>query len=139
MSHPTLEALVLAATALHAGFQVAVTTLVYPALLADGRDWTARHAAHSHRIAPLVGITYVALLAVGIPALLTDPGWGVGLAALGSAVSLATTAFVAAPLHGRLGGGWDTALAHRLLVADRVRAVGAVAALAGGVLAVVAS
>lgn len=136
MSHPTLDALVLAATALHAGFQLTVTALVYPALLADARDWAARHAAHSRRITPLVGITYVALLAVGVPALLTDLGWGVGLAALGSAVTLATTAFVAAPLHGRLGRGWDPVLARRLLVADRVRAVGAAVALVGGVLAV---
>lgn len=136
MSHPSLDALVLAATALHAGFQLAVTALVYPALLADGRDWAARHAAHSRRITPLVGITYVALLAVGVPALLTDLGWGVGLAALGSAVTLATTAFVAAPLHGRLGRGWDPDLARRLLVADRVRAVGATVALVGGALAV---
>ncbi|GAA1880363.1 hypothetical protein [Lapillicoccus jejuensis] len=136
MSHPTLAALVLAATALHAGFQVTVTALVYPALLADGRDWTARHARHSRRITPLVGATYVVLLAVGVPALLTSLGWGVAVAAVGAVVSLATTAVVAAPLHGRLGRGWDPALAHRLLVADRVRAVGAVVALAGGVLAV---
>lgn len=139
MSHPTLAALVLAATALHAGFQVTVTTLVYPALLADGRDWAARHAAHSRRITPLVALTYVVLLAVGVPALLTSLGWGVAVAAFGTAVSLATTAFVAAPLHGRLGRGWDPALGHRLLVTDRVRAVGAVVALVGGVLAVVAA
>lgn len=137
MSHPTLAGLVLAATALHAGFQLTVTALVYPALLDDGRDWADRHAAHSRRITPLVGATYVVLLAVGVPALLTDLGRGVGLAAVGAVVSLATTAFVAAPLHGRLGRGWDPALAHRLLVADRVRAVGSAVALLGGVLAVV--
>lgn len=134
MSLSTTGALLLAATALHAGFQVTVTALVYPALLAHGRDWAARHAAHSRRITPVVGLTYVALLAAGVPALLTDRGPGVALAALGAAGSLGTTAFVAAPLHGRLGHGWDPALAHRLLLADRVRAVGAVVALTGGVL-----
>ena len=46
-------------------------------------------------------------------------------------MTLLTTALVAAPLHGRLAPGPDPVLLRRLLAADRVRAAGAVVALAG--------
>ena len=42
-----------------------------------------------------------------------------------------TTALVAAPTHGRLGRGRTDALVRRLLVADRVRLLGAIVCLAG--------
>jgi hypothetical protein len=49
---------------------------------------------------------------------------------------LATTAFVAAPTHARLGrhGRTDAAI-HRLLLADKVRAAGALLTTAGALLA----
>lgn len=124
----------LAAT-LHAGFQVTVTLLVYPVLLRtdDGR-WTAAHARHSRTIAPLVAVIYLMVLVTGALLLLAGPsplGW---VALAGTGAALATTAGLAAPLHGRLTS-YDATLARTLLVVDRLRCV---AALAGAVAAVVA-
>ena len=119
----------LAATCLHAGFQVTVTTLVYPALARlPGSGWSREHDLHSRRIVPLVGGAYAAVLATTVGALLVDPSALVVLSAAGSALTLGTTALRAAPLHGRLGRGHDPALVRTLLHADRVRAVGAVVA-----------
>jgi hypothetical protein len=47
-----------------------------------------------------------------------------------------TTAFVEAPLHGRLGRGRDQALVDRLMRGDRVRAFGAVLCCVGAGLAI---
>ena len=127
----------LAATTLHLGFQLTVTVLVYPALTRVPADsWSAAHDAHSRAIVPLVVLTYGALLATGAWALLTTPvGTGLLLAALGTAATFATTAFVAAPTHARLGreGRTDHAI-RRLLAADKVRAAGALLATAGALL-----
>jgi hypothetical protein len=127
----------LAATTLHLGFQLTVTVLVYPALARVPADhWSAAHDAHSRAIVPLVVLTYGALLATGLWALLTTPmSTGLLLAALGTAVTFATTALVAAPTHTRLGreGRTDEAL-RRLLTADRVRSAGALVATAGALL-----
>ncbi|MCW2868592.1 MAG: hypothetical protein JWR20_2780, partial [Marmoricola sp.] len=119
----------LAATCLHAGFQVTITTLVYPALARlPGDAWSREHDLHSRRIVPLVGLAYAAVLITTAGALLTDSSPLVALSAVGSAVTLGTTALRAAPLHGRLGSGHDPSLVRSLLVADRVLAVGAVVA-----------
>lgn len=116
----------LAAAALHLGFQLTVTLVVYPALAA-APDWPRAHAAHSRAIAPVVLVVYGALVLAG--------GWALGaaradpwvlLAVAGGGVSLLATALVAAPTHGRLAGGRDDALVRRLIAADRVRAAGAV-------------
>jgi len=134
---PALVALA-AATALHLGFQLTVTVLVYPALArVDAEDWSRAHDAHSRSIVPLVVLTYAALLTAGVWALLTTPlSAGLLLAALATTTTFATTAFVAAPTHTRLGreGRTDSAI-HRLLLADRVRAAGAVLAAVGAALA----
>ncbi len=54
------------AAALHAGFQIAVTVLVYPVLATRGsQEWQVAHARHSRAIAPLVAVVYGALLVVG--------------------------------------------------------------------------
>ncbi len=112
--------------AAHAGFQVTVTTLVYPALVEVGpAAWDDAHARHSRRIVPLVALLYAGLVATGVALVVHGPtvlGW-VGLA--GVAVALATTAVAAAPLHGRLRADTDD-LRARLLVVDRVRCAGAV-------------
>ncbi len=58
----------LVATAVHAGFQLTVSRLVYPALAAVApAAWEPTHAAHSRRITPLVGLVYglVMVTAVG--------------------------------------------------------------------------
>lgn len=132
------EALLVGATALHAGFQLTVTALVYPRL-ADTAPaaWSREHARHSRTIAPLVAVVYAAVLAACGWAL-ADPGPAVVAAAAASAVALGTTALLAAPLHGRLARtGPDPRLVRRLLAADRARAVAAVAAVPAALVAAV--
>ena len=133
----------LAVTALHAGFQAVVTVVVYPALRDLDQDaWAAGHAAHSRRISVLVVPVYLlVLLACGWS--LYDgaaTSWGGAVAIGGNALALATTALVAAPTHGRLGREGPTpTLVARLLLADRVRLLAVLVALAGAVAAVAAS
>ena len=56
----TPENLMLAASALHLGFQAAVTVVTYPALAEVGpARWTAAHTAHSRRITWLVAPLHV--------------------------------------------------------------------------------
>ena len=122
----------LAATALHAGFQATVSTLVYPALARVPADrWSAEHDRHSRRITPLVGVVYVLLAGCTGWLLAVDRGpWTYAGAVLALAVALVTGAG-AAPVHGRLTGP-DPELVARLLRIDRVRAVLAVVLLICG-------
>ena len=125
-----------AATALHAGFQLVVTLLVYPALaeVPEG-TWTAAHAAHARRITPVVALVYAALIGAGTVAVIDEPLPAQTVAVAVSAVAMVVTAAIAAPAHHRLGGSRDPDLLRRLLRADRVRCgaavVAAAAALAG--------
>ena len=119
----------------HAGFQLVVTTRLYPALAAvPNENWQAEHDAHSRRIVPVVGVVYGGLLVTGVAALRgrRDP-WLVS-ALCAEAIAVLTTALVAAPLHGRLGGGRADRDVRLLLRVDRWRTaaalVGAVAAVA---------
>ena len=130
------DAVLVAATALHAGFQLVVTALVYPALAdTSAAEWPVRHAAHTRRITPVVVLVYgsviVALVLVALDGL--DLARGLVLAA--SVTGFALTAFVAAPAHGRLGRGWDERVMHRLVVADRLRLLVAVVAAVAAVVA----
>ena len=126
-------------SALHAGFQVTVSAVVYP-VLADraGPDFTAAHTDHSRRIVRLVAPLYLAVLAVGAWVVVAAPLGPAVLVALGAqAVVLLTTAAAAAPTHGALGRDGPTpVLLRRLLTADRVRAVAAVAGLVAALVAV---
>ena len=128
----TPEAALLAAAALHLGFQATVTTVVYPALArvpADG--WAAAHRAHTRAITPLVAVVYGTLGVTGAWALVTGPGGWTVVTLAAAAVAVLVTATVGAPVHGRLGAGRRPALFDRLLRADRLRlAAAAVAALA---------
>ena len=127
----------LTATALHAGFQLTVTFLVYPALAAiPAADWMEAHRRHSKRIAPLVGLVYLAVVASAVAALLAAPGAAVGTAVAASGTTLARTAFLAAPAHGRLRAGREPVLLRRLLLADRLRSLTALVALASAAVAV---
>lgn len=128
----TSETALLAATALHAGFQLTVTLVVYPALReVPAERWGTAHDAHTRRITGVVVPVYLAVVAAGVWALTEPVGWAVALAVGGSVLALATTALVAAPLHGRLGReGPVPALLDRLLLADRVRLLAALLALA---------
>lgn len=128
------------AAAVHLGFQTTVTVLVYPALAEVGDDaWRGAHDRHSRRIVAIVALVYLAVLA-SCAARLRD---GLDAATLvsfaGSALALGTTAFAAAPLHGRLGALADPRdrgpLLVRLLRVDRVRWLGTVVAAAGALVA----
>ena len=130
----TPETAQLAATALHLGFQLTVTVLVYPALARTDPDrWVEVHGRHSRGITPVVALVYAALLAAGGWSLATGPDAAGALSVAAVAATLAVTALLAAPLHGRLTEA-DPHLLRRLLVVDRVRAGLAVLAV---VLAVV--
>ena len=129
------ETLLLAAVAMHAGFQLTVTALVYPALF-RAPDWERAHAAHSRSITPLVAVVYAALVAAAVWVVVDGIDEAATVVALaGVALSLATTALVAAPAHGRLAAGRDATVVRRLRVADLVRTAGAVVALAGALVA----
>ena len=124
----------LVTTALHAGFQLTVSCVVYPALATlPPALWGAAHERHSRRITPLVAVVYVPLLTAVAAALLLDPSAATLVAAVGTALALGLTAGLAAPLHRRLGAAHDPVLVGRLLVADRWRSGCAVSALAAAV------
>jgi len=126
----------LTTTALHAGFQLTVTLVVYPALAAvPATSWSPAHDAHSRRIAPLVALVYGAALVAAVGAVSVTPSGGTVTALVGLLTAVAATATSAAPAHGRLGRGKDDDLVRTLLRADRLRALGAVAALAGALAA----
>lgn len=124
------------AAALHLGFQLTVTLVVYPALVRSP-DWERAHPAHTRAVTPVVVLVYgVLALAVGWALVATWPDPWVLVGAAGAAASLAATALVAGPTHGRLGSGRDEALLDSLLAADRVRLAGAVVCCLGSVVAV---
>lgn len=132
----TTTALLLAATALHAGFQLTVTLVVYPALVrVPPERWAEAHARHSRGIAPLVTLVYGAALVACVAATLSRPTAGVWVADLGTLAAFVLTATLAAPTHARLGSGPEPVLLRRLLVADRGRCAAAVLAVAGALAA----
>lgn len=124
------------AAALHAGFQVTVTAVVYPALAdVPEHDWSRAHARHSSRIGRVVAVVYPLVLAASVWLLVAEPlSPAVVLALGGTALALGATAFVAAPTHGRLARGRTPQLIRLLLRADGVRALGAVLGLVGALL-----
>jgi hypothetical protein len=122
----------LAASALHAGFQLVVTVVVYPALVdTPSRSWGAVHAAHSRRMTVVVTPVYLAVAVACLWVLLAGPyRLPLVVAVAGHASAALSTAVVAAPAHGRLGReGTTPRLLRRLLLADRVRLVAAAIAL----------
>ncbi len=126
------EGALLAAGALHAGFQATVTLVVYPALVdLTPMAWGAGHAAHSRRIAVVVAPVYLAVAAACVWALASLPTTAaVAFAVAGHGLAAGTTALAAAPAHGRLDRhGRTPEVLRRLLVADRVRLAGALVAL----------
>ena len=128
--------LFLAATALHAGFQVTVTVLVYPVLVeVPAGDWSASHDRHSRRILPLVVLAYGALVLASVPFVMHHHGPAAWAGLLGAWGAMLLTAVAAAPTHGRLTTP-DPSLLRRLLAVDRLRAVLACVGLAGAVLVV---
>jgi len=131
-----LVTLLLVAAA-HLGFQLTVSLVVYPALReVDDDAWPVAHARHARRIAPLVGALYVPLVLVLAWTAATEPqAAGTWLALVGGGLSVVTTAAIAAPLHGRLGGETERPqLLRDLSRADRIRTAGAVVCVAGAVM-----
>lgn len=129
------EVLVLSAAALHAGFQLTVTIVVYPALL-HAEPFGPAHARHTSSIVPVVALVYGALVASGVLRLLVGDVDAAAVVALGGAVvAAATTALVAAPTHGRLEEGRSEVLSRRLVRADLVRTAAAVVGLGGALAA----
>ncbi len=127
--------LLVAAALLHLGFQLTVSTLVYPALTeVPSGEWSVAHTAHSRRIVPLVALTYALLFVALVWSLVAGPftGWLV-VAGAGALLTVVTTAVAAAPTHGRLGAGRDPVLLERLRRVDLVRLAGAVACTVGSV------
>ncbi len=138
MTGPELAVVaLLGASALHLGFQLTVTGVVYPALArVPPADWAVAHTRHSRGIVPVVVLAYGAVVVCGAWALVVAPSYWVLVSLAGGGLSLLTTALVAAPTHGRLAAGRDPALVQRLLRADLVRSLGAALGLAGALLAV---
>ena len=125
----------------HVGFQLTVDLVVYPALGEVGPEgWARAHAGHSRRITPVVAIVYLPLVLVLGWAVADRPdAVGTWLALAGGLLSVATTAAVAAPIHGRLSSvdaDARSVLLARLSRADRVRTLGAVVGVVGAVLLV---
>lgn len=128
----------LAASALHAGFQVVVTLVVYPALAdVPASGWAAAHSAHSRRITAVVAPVYVTVAAACLWLLLSGPHTAPLLVAVAChALAALTTALVAAPAHSQLGRqGPERRLVRHLLLADRVRLAAALGALAAALVA----
>lgn len=127
----------LTVTAAHAGFQVVVSTVVYPALADVPSDgWALAHERHSRRISYVVVPLYALIVGTSLWAVIDGPVTAaVVVTVLGNALALVTTAVVAAPTHGRLGSDGRTApLVGRLLWSDRIRTFGAIVALMGACL-----
>jgi len=98
--------LLLVAAALHLGFQLTVTVLVYPAFAeVPTQQWRAHHVRHSRRITPVVIVVY-GLLSVACGWVLLDRPGVLTVAAVG-ACTLAggLTATVAAPAQADLPPG----------------------------------
>lgn len=133
----TSEIALLAVSALHAGFQLVVTFVVYPALAQVGdNDWARAHAAHSRRIGAVVLVVYPLVAGGCVWVLAVGPYDALALVAVGgNALAGLSTATAAAPTHRLLGrDGPRPVLIRRLLLADRVRL--AAALLAAGSAAV---
>lgn len=127
-----MTAALIAGTALHAGFQLTVTVLVYPALFrVPARDWPAAHARHSRAITPLVALVYGSATLVAVVAVIREPSAGRIVALAGTVAAGLVTAGVAAPAHGALGRGRTPGVIARLRVADAARTIAAVVACAG--------
>lgn len=129
-------ATLLVATALHVGFQLTVSVLVYPALVRTPASlWPKTQRQHSRAIVWLVVLVYGMVLLASAGALWSAPDtWWVWLSCGASAGAFAVTATRAAPLHGQLGRvGPEPDLLAALLLADRVRLALALVAMIGAI------
>lgn len=127
----------LAVSAFHAGFQLVVSAVVYPALAdTSAADWGLIHERHSRRIVAIVAPLYPLVVGVCIWAVVAGPlTMAVVIAVCGNLFAIAVTATLAAPMHGRLGReGRSSERITALLRADWLRTAGAAAALVAALL-----
>lgn len=133
MTEPVLAAVAhVVSTALYCGFQLTVRLVVYPQMTGvPGPAFAAYEAGHTRRVSVLVGPLFLLLVATTAGLWLTDgvPRGGAAAAAALLLGVLAVTWLGAVPEHGRLSAGFDATAHRRLLRADTVRVVLAVAAL----------
>ena len=133
----TPETALLAATAVHFGFQTTVTALVYPALnQVPAHQWATAHRVHSRAITPIVAVVYGTLALAGWWALLSEPDTWTLISLAAIAVTVLLTATAAAPAHGHLAAGHDQQRLRRLLRVDRGRAAAATLAFLAAALAI---
>jgi hypothetical protein len=126
-----------AATCALAGVVWLVQLVVYPSfrLVGPSSTWSAVHAAHTRAITVVVAVPW-AVQGISLGLLLLRDGLG-PLLLLTSALALTTvavTVLVSVPLHERLGGAYDEAVARRLVRTNWLRTIawtaGAVCAVA---------
>ena len=135
-----VDLILLAAAALHLGFQATVTAVVYPALVrVPAEQWGTAHHAHSRAITPVVVLVYGSLVVAGGWALGSGPSAWTITALVAAGISLGATALVAAPAHRRLAGARDAPLIRRLLRVDLVRSAGATISLLAALSAALSS
>ncbi len=128
------------AAALHAGFQLVVTFVVYPAFASvRDEDWTTYHANHTRRVLPVVAVVYGLLAASCLWVLVTGPERAGSWVALGaSATAALVTAAVAAPAHGRMSEVRRARDARLLIIGDQLRLLAAVVAVVAATWALLA-
>lgn len=122
----------LAVSAFHAGFQLVVSVVVYPALAdTTAASWAQVHDRHSRRIVAVVAPLYPVIVGVIVWALVAGPVTpAVVVAGTGNLFAVVVTAALAAPMHGRLGReGHSPERIRALLRADWLRTAGAAVAL----------
>jgi hypothetical protein len=110
------------------GIEYYVVAIAYPGFALVGpREFPAIHALHSERITYVIGPALLGAFAANALLLATRPRglplWLVAVAAVSGGIVLAYTAFVAVPLHARLGAGSDAATIAALNATEWMRAI----------------
>lgn len=87
-------------------------------------EYERRHtAAISLVVGPLMAVEGISVLAVFFFTPAGIPGWAPWVGGAFEAIAIGTTAFVSAPMHGRLEGGLDTSLLDRLIATNWIRTI----------------
>lgn len=87
-------------------------------------EYERRHTkAISFIVGPLMAIEGLCVLVVFFARPSGIPFWLSLIGGIAEAVAIGTTAFVSAPLHGRLENGFDAALLSRLILTNWIRTI----------------
>lgn len=129
-----VSSLLLAATALYAGFQWTIRIVVYPQFATVPREaFPTYELRHQRLVTFAVGPLFLADGAATLAAFAVGPRWPASVAGACLLLILALTAFGAVPQHRLLSRGFDAAVHRRLLAVDTARLVAAVAAVGSAV------